>query len=38
MLFKEFANVGVFPICLATKYPEKIVETVKLSRLDLAAF
>src|SRR6267378_748158 len=30
MLFKEFANVDAFPICLATKDPEKIVETVKL--------
>ncbi|PYM07510.1 MAG: NAD-dependent malic enzyme [Candidatus Rokuibacteriota bacterium] len=30
MLFKEFANVDAFPICLATKDPEKIIETVKL--------
>jgi malate dehydrogenase (oxaloacetate-decarboxylating) len=30
MLFKEFANVDAFPICLATKEPGKIVETVKL--------
>jgi malate dehydrogenase (oxaloacetate-decarboxylating) len=30
MLFKEFANVDAFPICLATKAPDKIVETVKL--------
>src|SRR5438105_9917682 len=30
MLFKEFAGVDAFPICLATKDPEKIVETVKL--------
>ncbi|HEV8583604.1 MAG TPA: NAD-dependent malic enzyme [Methylomirabilota bacterium] len=29
MLFKEFANVDAFPICLATKEPDKIVETVK---------
>jgi malate dehydrogenase (oxaloacetate-decarboxylating) len=29
MLFKEFANVDAFPICLATKDPDKIVETVK---------
>ena len=29
MLFKEFANVDAFPICLATKDPVKIVETVK---------
>jgi malate dehydrogenase (oxaloacetate-decarboxylating) len=29
MLFKEFANVDAFPICLATKHPDKIVETVK---------
>jgi len=27
MLFKEFAQVDAFPICLATKDPEKIVET-----------
>ncbi|HEV8473117.1 MAG TPA: NAD-dependent malic enzyme [Methylomirabilota bacterium] len=30
MLFKEFANVDAFPICLATKDADKIVETVKL--------
>ena len=30
MLFKEFANVNAFPVCLATKEPERIVETVKL--------
>src|SRR3989475_2139705 len=30
MLFKEFANVDAFPLCLATKEPDKIVETVKL--------
>ncbi len=30
MLFKEFAGVDAFPICLATKDPDKIVETVKL--------
>jgi malate dehydrogenase (oxaloacetate-decarboxylating) len=29
MLFKEFAGVDAFPICLATKDPDKIVETVK---------
>jgi malate dehydrogenase (oxaloacetate-decarboxylating) len=29
MLFKELANVDAFPICLATKDPDKIVETVK---------
>src|SRR5213592_5167242 len=29
MLFKEFANVDAFPICLATKDVDKIVETVK---------
>jgi malate dehydrogenase (oxaloacetate-decarboxylating) len=29
MLFKEFANVDAFPICLATKDSDKIVETVK---------
>jgi malate dehydrogenase (oxaloacetate-decarboxylating) len=30
MLFKEFTNVDAFPICLATKDVDKIVETVKL--------
>ncbi|MGH7326057.1 MAG: malic enzyme-like NAD(P)-binding protein, partial [Candidatus Rokuibacteriota bacterium] len=30
MLFKDFANVDAFPICLATKDVDKIVETVKL--------
>ena len=30
MLFKEFAGVDAFPICLDTKDPEKIIETVKL--------
>jgi len=30
MLFKELAGVDAFPICLDTKDPEKIVETVKL--------
>ncbi|MCI0547081.1 MAG: NAD-dependent malic enzyme [Candidatus Rokubacteria bacterium] len=30
MLFKELAGVDAFPICLNTKDPEKIVETVKL--------
>jgi malate dehydrogenase (oxaloacetate-decarboxylating) len=29
MLFKEFAGVDAFPICLATKDPTKIVETIK---------
>jgi malate dehydrogenase (oxaloacetate-decarboxylating) len=29
MLFKEFAGVDAFPICLATKDPDEIVETVK---------
>jgi len=29
ILFKEFANVDAFPICLATKETDKIVETVK---------
>ncbi len=28
MLFKEFANVDAFPICLNTKDPDEIVETV----------
>src|SRR5207302_8531630 len=30
VLFKEFADVDAFPICLDTKDPDKIVETVKL--------
>ena len=30
MLFKEFADVDAFPICLDTKDPEKIIETVRL--------
>jgi malate dehydrogenase (oxaloacetate-decarboxylating) len=30
MLFKEFAGVDAFPICLGTKDPDKIVDTVKL--------
>ncbi len=30
MLFKEFANVDAFPICLGTKDVTRIVETVKL--------
>jgi malate dehydrogenase (oxaloacetate-decarboxylating) len=30
MLFKEFGDVDAFPICLDTKDPEKIIETVKL--------
>ncbi len=30
MLFKELAGVDAFPICLGTKEPDKIVETVKL--------
>ena len=30
MLFKEFADVDAFPICLDTKDPDAIVETVKL--------
>jgi malate dehydrogenase (oxaloacetate-decarboxylating) len=29
MLFKEFAGVDAFPICLDTKDPDEIVETVK---------
>ena len=29
MLFKEFAGVDAFPICLATKDPEEIIRTVK---------
>ena len=30
MLFKEFAQVDAFPICLATNDPEEIIQTVKL--------
>src|SRR6266704_314682 len=30
MLFKEFGGVDAFPICLATKDVDKIVETVKI--------
>src|SRR3954462_6738578 len=30
MLFKEFANVDAFPICLSTHDPDQIVNTVKL--------
>jgi malate dehydrogenase (oxaloacetate-decarboxylating) len=30
MLFKEFAGVDAFPICLATNDPEEIIQTVKL--------
>ena len=29
MLFKEFAGVDAFPICLSTKDPDEIVQTVK---------
>ena len=30
MLFKEFAGIDAFPICLDTNDPEKIIETVRL--------
>ncbi len=30
MLFKEFAGIDAFPICLDTHDPEKIIETVRL--------
>jgi malate dehydrogenase (oxaloacetate-decarboxylating) len=30
MLFKEFANVDAFPICLDTRDPDQIVNTVRL--------
>jgi malate dehydrogenase (oxaloacetate-decarboxylating) len=30
MLFKEFAGVNAFPICLSTKDPDEIVRTVKV--------
>ena len=29
MLFKEFAGVDAFPICLNTKDPDEIVRTIK---------
>ena len=29
MLFKEFAGVDAFPICLDTKDPDEIIQTVK---------
>ncbi|MEM1249398.1 MAG: NAD-dependent malic enzyme [Acidobacteriota bacterium] len=29
LLFKEFAGVDAFPVCLATKDPEEIIETVE---------
>ena len=35
MLFKEFAGVDAFPICLDTKDPDEIVETVKPHRAGL---
>jgi malate dehydrogenase (oxaloacetate-decarboxylating) len=30
MLFKEFADIDAFPICLATNEPDRIVEAVRL--------
>ncbi len=30
MLFKEFANVDAFPICLSTRDPDEIIQTVRL--------
>jgi malate dehydrogenase (oxaloacetate-decarboxylating) len=30
MLFKEFADIDAFPICLDTKDPDKIIEAVRL--------
>ena len=32
ILFKEFAGIDAFPICLDTKDPDEIVETVKRLR------
>ena len=29
ILFKHFADVDAFPICLATQDPEEIIQTVK---------
>ena len=37
MLFKEFAGVDAFPICLDTKDPDEIVATVRRSRPTSAA-
>ena len=37
MLFKEFAGVDAFPICLDTKDADEIVETVGASRPASAA-
>ncbi len=36
MLFKEFANIDAFPICLDTKDVDQIVATVKAIAQDLA--
>ena len=36
-LFKQFANVDAFPICLDTKDTDAIVETVKTYRPHSAA-
>jgi malate dehydrogenase (oxaloacetate-decarboxylating) len=30
VLFKEFGGVDAYPICIDSKDPEKIIETVKL--------
>lgn len=30
LLFKEFANIDAFPICLATQNPQEIIKTVRL--------
>ena len=35
MLFKEFAGVDAFPICLDTHDPDKIIEAVRADRADL---
>ena len=35
MLFKEFADIDAFPICLDTNDPERIIEAVKLMAPDL---
>ena len=31
LLFKEFGDVDAFPICLDTKEPEEIIQTIKIS-------
>jgi len=37
MLFKEFADIDAWPICLATQDVDEIVQTVKILHLFLEA-